>query len=102
MEFSNKSGCADNIQGGYTKKSRNLVNLWKRVQVTSVSLLSIKDSMFLEDLSDYGHRRVDRVRNYEYESLRGCRCDASSKIPDDSSVDLEELKIRGRPRSIKS
>jgi len=51
-------------------------------------LLGVKDSVFLENLSNDRDCGVDRVGNNEHICVWSGRCDACSKVAHDSSVDL--------------
>jgi hypothetical protein len=50
--------------------------------------LRIENSSFLEDLSNNGDGRIDRVGNNENKCLRSCRGDTNGQIMDDTSIDL--------------
>ena len=54
--------------------------------------LRVKNSSFLEDLSNNGDGGIDRIRNNENKCLRSCRGDTNGQIMDDASIDL--LTIR--------
>jgi len=55
--------------------------------------LRIEDVVLLEDLGNNWNGRVDRVRNYENEGLRGGQGDPSSKIVNDAGVDLAGERV---------
>jgi hypothetical protein len=55
--------------------------------------LGVKDTVLLENFGDNWNGGVDRVRNHQDESLGAGLGDASSKIADDTSVDLTSEHI---------
>ena len=57
------------------------------------SPLRVEDSVLLEDLSDDGDSRVDRVRDNEDECLRSMLRDAGGEVADDTCIDLCAVRV---------
>lgn len=50
--------------------------------------LGVENSSLLEDLSNNGDGRIDRIRNNENKCFGSCRRNTNGQIMDDTSIDL--------------